>query len=200
MKEAQQKPAIDDRCAGAFVGALIGDALALGPHWYYDLDEQKREYGPWIDDYTDPKSDRYHAGLQAGDQSQAGYLMLLMARSIIACGKYDQDDFCARLDNELFPQLDGSLSKEPGGYTSQSIRETCTRRVKQRKSWDDVAGEADSTEALERAIPLAIHHAQEPRLLGPAYHSEYGAYTMQRTGSVDDRCVFIGACIAVARP
>ena len=28
-----------DRAAGALMGAFIGDALALGPHWYYDLDE-----------------------------------------------------------------------------------------------------------------------------------------------------------------
>ena len=30
-------PAIQDRAAGAIMGAFIGDALGLGPHWYYDL-------------------------------------------------------------------------------------------------------------------------------------------------------------------
>ena len=28
---------IQDRAAGAIMGAFIGDALGLGPHWYYDL-------------------------------------------------------------------------------------------------------------------------------------------------------------------
>ena len=32
-----------DRAAGALIGALIGDALGLGCHWYYDLDELRRE-------------------------------------------------------------------------------------------------------------------------------------------------------------
>lgn len=30
---------IKDRANGAIMGAFIGDALGLGPHWYYDLDE-----------------------------------------------------------------------------------------------------------------------------------------------------------------
>lgn len=46
---------IQERASGAVMGALIGDALALGPHWYYDLDELRRDFGDWIEDYTDPK-------------------------------------------------------------------------------------------------------------------------------------------------
>ena len=39
---------LEDRAAGALMGAFIGDALALGPHWYYNLAELRREYGEWI--------------------------------------------------------------------------------------------------------------------------------------------------------
>ena len=56
-------PALQDRAMGALIGAFIGDALALGPHWYYDLNELRREYGNWISDYTTPKPGRYHAGV-----------------------------------------------------------------------------------------------------------------------------------------
>ena len=49
---------IADRASGAVMGALIGDALGVGPHWYYDLEEMRRDYGDWISDYTEPKADR----------------------------------------------------------------------------------------------------------------------------------------------
>ncbi len=45
---------ISDRAAGAVMGAFIGDAMGLGPHWYYDLDELRRDYGPF--------SWQYHPG------------------------------------------------------------------------------------------------------------------------------------------
>lgn len=48
-----------DRASGAIMGALIGDALGLGCHWYYDLAELRKDYGPWIDGYTTPRPDRY---------------------------------------------------------------------------------------------------------------------------------------------
>lgn len=145
------------------MGALIGDALALGPHWYYDLDEMRRDYGDWITGYTDPKPQRYHAGLKAGQLSQAGIIATMLLRSTVDCGGYDQDDFCRRLDEELFPQLDGTPMNGPGGYTSQSIREAWRRRVEQKRSWKETGGHADTTEAAERAIVLAARYARTPR-------------------------------------
>ena len=114
---------IQDRAAGAIMGAFIGDALGLGPHWYYDLVELRRDYGEWITDYADSRPDRYHAGLKAGQLSQAGFILKLLLRSLVECGKYDETDFCHRMDEELLPLLDGTPICGPGGYTSQSIRE-----------------------------------------------------------------------------
>ncbi|MDD2338674.1 MAG: ADP-ribosylglycohydrolase family protein, partial [Geobacteraceae bacterium] len=97
---------IRDRAAGAVMGAFIGDAMGLGPHWYYDLAEMRRDYGDWISDYTDPKPGRYHAGLKAGQLSQAGFILKLLLSSLVACGQYDETDFCKRMDEELLPLLD----------------------------------------------------------------------------------------------
>jgi ADP-ribosylglycohydrolase len=162
------KPKMNDRAAGAVMGALIGDALGVGSHWYYDLDEMHRDYGTWITGYTDPKPHRYHAGLKAGQLSQAGIITTMLLRSVIEKSGYDEADFCHRLDEELFPKLDGTPMSGPGGYTSQSIREAWRRRVEQHKSWKETAGHADTTEAAERALVLAVRYANAPARVAQA--------------------------------
>ncbi|MGV3661327.1 MAG: ADP-ribosylglycohydrolase family protein [Prosthecobacter sp.] len=154
---------LQDRAAGAIMGALIGEALGVGPHWYYDLEEQRRDHGEWISNYTTPKAGRYHAGLKAGELSQAGIILTMLLKSVVEKGGYDEADFCRRLDEELLPQLDGTPTKGPGGYTSQSIREAWRRRVIEKKPWSEAGGHADTTEALERALVLGVRYAKAPR-------------------------------------
>lgn len=83
---------MSNRAAGAVLGALIGDALAVGLHWYYDLAELRRDYGDWITDYTEPRPGRYHAGVKAGQPSQAGIITTMLLRSVVANNGYDEDD------------------------------------------------------------------------------------------------------------
>jgi len=162
---------LQDRATGALMGALIGDALALGPHWYYNLKELRRDYGDWVSNYTDPQPDRYHAGLKAGHLSQAGFLLKMMMQSLADRGGYDEDDFCNRLETELFPQLDGTPMNGPGGYTSQSIREAWRRRVQQKLPWSQTGGHADTTEAIERTLAIAVIYAKQPQRLSEAVTS-----------------------------
>jgi ADP-ribosylglycohydrolase len=156
---------IQDRAAGALMGAFVGDAMGLGPHWYYDLSELRRDYGEWITDYTEPRPGRYHAGCKAGQLSQAGFILKLLVSSLVAMGGYDEADFCRRMDEELLPLLDGTPVSGPGGYTSQSIRELWRRRVEQRLPWGQTGGHADTTEAIERTLALAVRYAQSPAQL-----------------------------------
>jgi ADP-ribosylglycohydrolase len=160
--------ALKDRITGALMGAFIGDALALGPHWYYDLDELHREYGDWISDYTTPKPGRYHAGLKAGQSSQAGLLLRLTLESLVANNGYDEADFCRRMDSDFLPLIDGTPMNGPGGYTSQSIREAWKKRVLQGLPWGQVAGNADTTEAAERVLAIAVRYALRPAELASA--------------------------------
>lgn len=155
----------EQRSCGALLGAFIGDALAVGPHWYYDLDALRRDFGPWIDDYTTPRRGRYHAGLAAGQSSQAGFLLELTLRSLAERGGYDAADFCQRLDRDFFPRIDGTPHAGPGGYTSQSMREAYRLRVERGLPWGQVGGYADNTEAAERALAIAVRYARAPRAL-----------------------------------
>jgi len=162
---------VQDRAAGAIMGAFVGDALGVGPHWYYSLRELRRDYGEWIDGYTDPKPGRYHDGLKAGQLSQAGYIFRLTLSSLVERGGYDEADFCKRMDTELFPQLDGTPVSGPGRYTSQSIREAWRRRVQQGLPWGQTGGNADTTEAIERTLAIAVRYARQPSRLASAVAS-----------------------------
>jgi ADP-ribosylglycohydrolase len=156
---------IRDRAAGAIMGAFIGDAMGLGPHWYYDLTELRRDYGDWISDYTDPLPGRYHDGLKAGQLSQAGFILKLLVSSLVGKGDYDEADFCRRMDEELLTLLDGTPVSGPGRYTSQSIRELWRQRVEQHIPWGKTGGHADDTEAIERTLALAVRYARQPARL-----------------------------------
>lgn len=186
---------LHDRATGALMGAFVGDALALGPHWYYDLDQLHADYGAWISDYTTPKPGRYHSGMKAGQASQAGVLLRLTLESLVACGGYDEADFCRRMDKTFFPLIDGTPMHGPGGYTSQSIREAWRKRVGEGLPWGQVGGNADTTEAAERIIAVAIRHALQPKVLASAITRN--TLLTQTDGTVVAMTVAFGAILGM---
>jgi ADP-ribosylglycohydrolase len=165
VKNMENPSIIQDRASGAIMGAFIGDALGVGPHWYYDLKELRKNYGDWIDGYTDPLPGHYHYGLKAGQLSQVGFILGLTLRSLVEKGEYDEADFCRRMDEELFPLLDGTPANGPGFYTSQSIRDAWRKRVRQKLPWGQTGGHADTTEAIERTLAIAVRYALDPARL-----------------------------------
>lgn len=186
---------LEDRAMGALMGGFIGDALALGPHWYYDLDRLHADYGAWINDYSTPKPGRYHADMKAGQLSQSGFLLRLTVQSLVDCGSYDEADFCRRMDTEFFPLLDGTPMNGPGGYTSQSIREAWRKRVGAGLPWGQVAGNADTTEAAERILAIAIRYAMQPAELALAITRN--TLLTQTDGTVVAMTVAFGALLGM---
>lgn len=167
-----QNSDVENRAAGAIMGAFIGDALGVGPHWYYDLAALRRDYGDWITTYTDPKPGRYHSELKAGQLSQGGIILRLMLSSLIERGGYDEADFCRRVDEEIFPLLNGMPVNGPGGYTQQSMRDAWRKHVQQNLPWGvQTGGPADTTEAIGRTLALAVRYAFQPQDMAAAIAS-----------------------------
>jgi ADP-ribosyl-[dinitrogen reductase] hydrolase len=151
-----------DRAVGAVMGTLIGDALGVGPHWYYDLDQLREDYSEWIDDYTAPKPDRFHAGLKAGENSQTGQVVALLLESVADLGKYNESDFCQRLD-ALLATLDGT--PEGGRYTDTAMRDVWHAR-QAGKEWAQAGSFAETAEAAIRmAVLAARYHNDFKKLL-----------------------------------
>ena len=162
LSEDRTSSIVADRAAGCIVGALIGDALGLGPHWYYDLAEMRQDYGPWIDGYTAPRPGRYHAGMQPGEPSQTGLLTTLLLRSVADRGGYEEGDWTRRVDAEILSRLDGTPNAGPGGYTNQDLRDVYQHRVGERRPWGACASPVDTAEAAARLPVLAARYADDP--------------------------------------
>lgn len=185
---------VQNRAAGALMGAFIGDALGVGPHWFYDLNELQKHYGTWIDDYTRPLPGRYHDGLEPGDLSQSGIILALTIDSLLQAKGYDDDHFRRRFESEIFGQIDGTPMSGPGGYTSQSVREAFLRWQANGGGWTGIAGPADSTEALERTIALGAFHAFDLKAMAAAVNRN--ARLMQNDATVLSMTVAFNAVLA----
>ncbi len=149
-----------DRAAGAIMGVLIGDALAVGPHWYYDLEEMKQAYGGRITDYVPVLPNRYHIGVELGDVSQYGQFNQLLIESMVECGGYVENDYTRRLDT-LLDTLDGTESS--GRFTEQAVRDIWHSRKEQGKAWrsEGFASFAETSEAAQRAVVIAARYAND---------------------------------------
>jgi ADP-ribosylglycohydrolase len=145
-----------DKAVGAVMGTLIGDALGVGPHWYYDLDQLKKDYGEWIDNYTTPKPNRFHAGLQAGENSQTGQVTTFLLESVAESKEYRESAFTDRLD-ALLKTLDGS--PQGGRYTDHAMRDVYHARQRDGMMWSEAGSFADTAEAAIRAPVLAARYS-----------------------------------------
>jgi ADP-ribosyl-[dinitrogen reductase] hydrolase len=172
-----EKKAEYDRIVGAIMGAVIGDALGLGSHWYYDLEELRADCGEWIAGYIDPNPDRkdrfgpiarfrYEAGLRAGDVSQTGEVVILLLESLADQGGYDETDFTSRLDS-LLGTLDGT--PRSGRFTDWAMRDVWKNRHAG-KDWGSSGSRADTAEAAIRSALLAARLYKDRDLLAREGH------------------------------
>jgi ADP-ribosylglycohydrolase len=161
-----------DRAMGAIMGTLIGDALGLGCHWYYDLAQLQADYGNWVSEYRPSKIDRkdrfaniaklrHEAGLRAGDVSQTGQVTIFLLESLAERGSYDEGDFTSRLD-ALLETLDGTPFS--GRYTDRAMRDVWKQR-KSGMAWQQVGSMADTSEAAMRSTILAARFFRDPERL-----------------------------------
>lgn len=69
------------------LGSLIGDALALGPHWIYDQSVIRHKLGH-LTTYQPPIT-TYHGGKTAGDLTHYGDQTLVLLHSLAETGGFD---------------------------------------------------------------------------------------------------------------
>jgi ADP-ribosylglycohydrolase len=107
----------------SLLGALIGDALALGPHWIYHQGDIQAKLGH-VERYHAPMA-TYHAGKVAGDFTHYGDQTMVLLRSIATAGAFDLGHFTASwrafwADPKTISYRDGATRAALAGLPSDS--------------------------------------------------------------------------------
>lgn len=175
---------ISPQLKGMLLGAFIGDALALGPHWLYDRREIVTKFGR-LSGFVAPASP-YHPGKQAGDFTHLGDQMLVVQQSVVAQGgNFDSLDFMTRWQ---------SLWTRPG---VQSYRDKATRTILAsiQSGTSPLAAASDSTEFAGpvRGIPVLVaglaRGDEEQALIASARQQ---ALTTHRSAEAQETAAFLG--------
>ncbi len=80
-----------ETAANIVQASLIGDALALGPHWEYKHEAIAAKFGR-VESFQDPMT-QYHPGKRAGAQTHYGDQTLVLLRSLAAHSGFDLTQF-----------------------------------------------------------------------------------------------------------
>ncbi len=166
----------ESRIKGAILGAFIGDALGVGCQWYYEAGTLQKDFGPWIDDYVDPKVDsisswgkvlahRYNKGVRAGNGSQTATFIEMLLESVAENKGYQRKDFSGRIDRFL-ESLDGEPGDPYAGlWTEETVRVMRKARLKG-VSWDDSSfhSPSDGADCAMRGIVLSAAYRNPVKL------------------------------------
>ena len=147
----------------AVLASLIGDSLALGPHWIYDVRKLNKTFGRATDPVAPPDGS-YHDGKAAGDQTHYGDQVLVLLESVAALGRFDQEDWSQRwrdLFSDYGDYIDKATSITLSNYAAGEGVETAG------SSSEDLSGAA-------RSAPLLPFLAADPAGLVAAARAQTG--------------------------
>ena len=140
---------------GAMTGLLVGDALGVP----YEFHEPSTLPLPEEIEFNPPRGfDRAHLGIPAGTWSDDGAQALCLLASLLACRRFDAEDFGSRLvrwQDEGYMAIDGRVF-DIGITTGQALT-AIKSGVPAREAGP--AGEYDNGNgSLMRVLPLALWH------------------------------------------
>jgi ADP-ribosylglycohydrolase len=147
-------PDFADRARGAVLGQFIGDAMALGSHWHYNLLERERLYPAGIHGFERPAPGHYHAGREPGQPTHYGDAAMLLLRSLVADRGFDERRFGRRFVD--------AFDERYAGYRDKPTRIT-VENAKPHLDDSDFAFQSGAddfqTVSMCRIAPIVVLHA-----------------------------------------
>ena len=105
-----------DRVQGMIWGQFLGDAMCLGTHWIYNLEDLKTFY-PDLKGFEQPRAGHYHAGKKPGELTHYGEAALVLLESVAENGGLDIADYGQRFFSHF-------ASPDYRGYLDSATRGT----------------------------------------------------------------------------
>ena len=137
---------LTNKKSGLLFGSYCADALSLGVHWIYDVNELAQKHGR-ITHYEAPGTDSYHPHKQAGDQGHVGDQSLCLLQFLTREKKWDASSF---MDDWL------AMWPDYNDYIDGATKSTL-ENVKNQS--DNTQGGSDSVEIAgpARIAPLIVY-------------------------------------------
>ncbi|NLI80461.1 MAG: ADP-ribosylglycohydrolase family protein [Deltaproteobacteria bacterium] len=132
------------------LGSFLGDSMALGVHWIYEVDRIRREFGR-VENLLKPFKGSYHPSRDAGEFTHYGDQAFVLLASVASLGRFDLQDFAMRW-RKLFENYDGYVDRA----TRQTLANFAAGKDPGRtgSSSSDLAGAA-------RIAPLVAFHGDD---------------------------------------
>ncbi len=105
LRFQEEEGNMNGKAEAMVLASFVGDSLALGPHWVYDVDEIERRFGR-VEKLMKPSPDSYHPNKEAGEFTHYGDQTLALLESIAEVRGFDLADFALRW-RKLFSHYHG---------------------------------------------------------------------------------------------
>ncbi|NTW21928.1 hypothetical protein HGA34_00090 [Candidatus Falkowbacteria bacterium] len=176
------KHELRDRVIGMFLGIAIGDALGMPFEKVFTPAELLAMPDEVFADYQDPPpGHKFHDGkLKAGETTDDTQLSLVVAESLIACGRIDMDDMARR----HVEAMDDRVS----GWGKGTL--TAVERLKSGVSWRESGMPTSGNGVMMKISPLAAMFILQKQPfkngLGPKPHVKAAALASRTTDGLFD--------------
>jgi ADP-ribosylglycohydrolase len=134
---------MEDKAKTMVLASFIGDSLALGVHWIYDIQRIEKQHGR-VDTFLKPAPGSFHASKDKGEFTHYGDQTFVLLESVASKGAFDPEDFSFRWKR---------LFKDYPGYFDQATKMTL-QNLSLGKSPQEAGSPSNDLAGASRIAPL----------------------------------------------
>jgi ADP-ribosylglycohydrolase len=141
---------MEDKAKTMVLASFVGDSLALGVHWIYDVHRIETQYGR-VDTFLKPAPGSFHAAKDKGDFTHYGDQAFVLLESVASKRGFDPEDFSARWQH---------LFKDYPGYFDQATKATL-QNLSLGKNVQEAGSPSNDLAGASRIAPLVFSYLED---------------------------------------